>query len=431
MTFVTELAEGIRCDRVSFGVVRRGHVTVRAVSHTAQFEKRMNLNRLIALAMEEAVVQRSEIRYPSSSSTEVRVMRDHEQFAKQHGIESILTFPLYVNGRYYGAVTLERSVEHPFSDDDIEFCRSVSSLAGPILEAKQLHDRALPLKIVDSCQKQLNMLFGGGYAGRKLLAFLFLSIIVFFSFAKGEYRLAATASLEGAVQRVLVAPFNSYIRDAQVRAGDIVETGMVMCSFDDRDMRMERLRWLSQQTQLQRQLQQAIALHDRVQINILNARLDQVQANLELVETQLERIIIRAPFNGLVISGDLSQRLGGPVEQGEVLFQVTPLDEYRVVLQVNENRIADVRIGQRGGLVLSALPNLSFNFIIKRITPISEASEGRNYFRAEAQLDSISDYLRPGMEGIGKISIDRRKLISIWTRDIILWLRIKMWSWLP
>jgi hypothetical protein len=35
------------------------------------------------------------------------------------------------------------------------------------------------------------------------------------------------------------------------------------------------------------------------------------------------------------------------------------------------------------------------------------------------------------MEGIGKIAIDRRKLIWIWTHELIDWLRLKLWAWMP
>jgi hypothetical protein len=59
------------------------------------------------------------------------------------------------------------------------------------------------------------------------------------------------------------------------------------------------------------------------------------------------------------------------------------------------------------------------------------SEEGRNYFRVEGGLDSVSPRLRPGMEGFGKIEVDRRRLIWIWTHDLIDWVRMKAWTWLP
>ncbi len=59
------------------------------------------------------------------------------------------------------------------------------------------------------------------------------------------------------------------------------------------------------------------------------------------------------------------------------------------------------------------------------------SEEGRNYFQVEARLDRISDDLRPGMEGFGKIDVGRRRLIWIWTHDLIDWFRLWLWSWWP
>ncbi len=431
ITFVTEMATHLHCDRVSLGFVRRNRIRVKTVSHSAQFGKRMNLIRSIERAMDEARFQRQEIRHPAPPDAEIIVTRDHEFLAKQHGSGSILTLPLYGNNTYYGALTLERPEDQPFDDGDVEFCRSVAGLVAPALENKRLNDRLLIGKILDSLKAQVERLFGLQYLGRKLIVLLLAGIIVFFSVATGKYWLSADTTLEAAVRRVVVAPFNGYIKEAHVRAGDLVKKHMLLCVLDDRDLRLQRLKWLSQRRQLRRQHQEVLAKHKWADVNIIKAQLDQTNAQLSLVESQLKRTRILAPFNGIVASGDLSQMLGGLVEKGDVLFELAPLDAYRVIVQVDERRIADVRTGQQGSLVLSSLPNDHYDFLVEKITPISTAREGRNYFRVEAHLKSVSERLRPGMEGVGKIYVDRRKLIFIWTRNLTEWLRLKAWSWWP
>ena len=147
------------------------------------------------------------------------------------------------------------------------------------------------------------------------------------------------------------------------------------------------------------------------------------------MESRLSRTIVRAPFDGVVVNGDLSQRLGGAVQKGEVLFQVTPQGAYRIILKISEDRIGDVRVDQRGSLVLAALPQQAFDFVVRRITPISMAEEGQNHYRVEADLDRSVDALRPGMEGVAKILIDRRRMLDIWTRHVREWVHLKLWAW--
>lgn len=431
MAFVTELATHLKCDRVSLGFLKKHHVYVKALSHSAQFGKRMNLIRSIEKAMDEAIFQRCEILYPSAPDAKVLLTRDHKELGKQHGSGSILTIPFYDNDRWYGALTLERPTEQPFNEDEIEFCRSVSALVFPALENKRLNDRLLIKKVSESFQQQIARFFGPRYPGRKLAGLILVSLVVFFSIKTGEYRVAADATLEGAVRRVVAAPFDSYIKDAHKRAGDIVQKDMEMCLLDDRDLRLERLNWLTKQKQYQRQYQEARAKYNRAEAKIISALLDQATAKLNLMKSKIERTVIRAPFDGIIVSGNLSQMLGGLVKQGEILFEVAPLDAYRIILKVDERRIADVRAGQEGRLVLSALPRSYFDFTIEKVIPITSAEEGRNYFRVEAKLAKKSERLRPGMEGVGKIFVDRRNLISIWTRDLTEWLRLWFWSWWP
>ena len=426
--FATELAAAADCERISLGFSYGGRLTLQAVSHSADVGQKMNLTRAIERVMEEAILQRREIVFPSSDD-EMLIIRDHEALSRQQSMASIVTFPLYGNDRYYGALTCERAADRPFTERDIELFRAVLSLAGPAMENKYANDRSLLGKIKQAGQQQLKRILGSGYVGRKLLLLLATVLVLFFCFATGDYRLSADIAVEGAVRRAVVVPFAGFIDEAPARAGDVVEEGQLLCALDDRDLRLVSLGKKSEHRQLERQYQEARAKHDRTQSKIINARLDQSQAELDLITAKLARTRLTAPFAGLVVSGDLSQRLGSSVELGEILFEVTPLDAYRVILKVDERRIRDVRLGQQGALVLSSLPGHKYLFTVSKITPISNAEEGRTYFRVEANLETIDDSLRPGMEGIGKIYIDRRNLFSIWTRSMFEWIQLSLWSW--
>lgn len=431
MGFVTELSNSLDCDRVSIGFLHEGYVRVETISHSAAFEKKMNLVKAIGKAMDESLLQRKEIVYPPIINSEMLITREHEELSQKHGAESVLTMPIYGNDIYYGAITLERPGDSPFNERDIEFCRSVAALVTPALETKRLNDRHIIHKIGSSMYGQLVRLFGPHYVGRKLFALFLTAIIVFFIFAKGDYRISADAALEGEERRVIVAPYNGYIEEANSRAGDVVSLGDLLCRLDDRDLRLERLKWLSQSKQYKRQYQAARAEHKRAEAKIVDAQLDQARAQLELVESNLERVNIKAPFDGLIVSGDLSQRLGGAVEQGEILFEIAPLDTYRIILKVDERSIADLNDDQHGIIVLSSLPEEQYEFSVRKITPIAAAEEGINFFRVEAELENVSKRLRPGMEGVGKIFVDRRNLFYIWTKPMVAWLRLFYWKWLP
>jgi len=430
MAFVTGLAAQFGCDRASLGFLRNDKIHIEAISHSAHFDRRTRFNRTVSRAMEEAILQAREVVFPPPSGDELMIVRDHEEIIRQFGAESILTLPLYGNGKYYGAVTLERKADLPFCKEEIDICRSIFSLAAPALAGKRIQSRPLVFHILHSLKSETRKLLGPGHVVRKLIAGGAVALILFFSFVSGDYRVTAGASLEGAVRRTIAAPYQGYIKEAFARAGDTVPEGKVICSLDQRDLLLEKSNLQGQQTQLIKQQQEAMALRDLAKLNVLAAQLDQVLAQINLNANKLSRSSIRAPFDGVLVSGDLSQKLGAAVEQGAPLFEIAPLTDYRLILQVSENDIAEIKVGQTGNLVLPSLSEL-FDFTVEKITPMTTALEGKNCFRVEARLNRTSKSLRPGMEGVGKINIDRRKLIAIWTKPLGDWLRLWVWTWWP
>jgi len=92
--------------------------------------------------------------------------------------------------------------------------------------------------------------------------------------------------------------------------------------------------------------------------------------------------------------------------------------------------IGDIEKTQKGTLTLTGMPDAALAFSIDRIVPMSTPQDGRNIFEVLAKLDNPSSTIRPGMEGVGKIYIERRKLIWVWTHELVDWLRLRLWTWI-
>ena len=430
---VTDLATRLDCDRVSIGVSRGGHSAVVAMSHTANFSKRMNLTRAINRAMDEACDQEVSVFYPAGVEQEGYVARAHADLADIGTAEVILTTPLFAGEYSFGAITYECSPSSPFDRDTVELCESVAAVLGPIFDGKRQNDRHIIFKLFDSLTGQLHRLFGPRHLGLKLGAMSLAGLVVFFSVAEGDYRITAPITLEGEVQRAVVTPFDGYVATAFARAGDVVEEGQLLAELDVTELSLEQLRWTTERQQRLMEYDQALASHERADVNIIKAKIEQAEAQIAILDEHLTRAKMVSPFAGIVVSGDLSQSIGAPVQRGELLFEIAPLDAYRVILEVDEREIADLAVGQTGALVVSSAPDDPMPFIIERITPVSEAREGRNYFRVEARLTGDVDYgrLRPGMEGVGKVNVDSRLLFWIGTYRIVNWARLWLWKWVP
>ncbi len=262
----------------------------------------------------------------------------------------------------------------------------------------------------------------------KSLFFVFV-LMILLSLLNGTYNVTAPASLEGRIQRVIVAPFDSFIHNAYTRAGENVSTGEVVAELDKRDLLIEQQRYLAQKNEFSRQYRQALAQRDMAQVAIFKSQMRQVEAKLNLTQKKIQRSSLAAPIDGVIISGDLSRSLGAPVKAGDVLFEIAPLDEYRLVMLVDEKQISDVKINMRGVLNLKALPAIDLEFIVKKVSPVFEDKAGGIAYRVEALFDQPHDALRPGMQGVAKIAVAERSYAWIYFHELYYAIRFWLWSW--
>jgi multidrug resistance efflux pump len=428
---VTELATRMQLDRVSVGFFNGQNVAVAAVSHSANFKEKAGLLRATGAAMDEARDQHATIVYPRESGDARTITRAAAELAALNGGGSVCAVPLGDAARADGVLLLESSDNQRFDGRTLELCQAIAALTGPVLALHQANSRSLLLRMKAKWLEVLELIFGSEKMVPKFIVAVVLSVLAFLTLFKGDYRVTADTVLEGKVLRASVAPFDGYIRAAPVKAGELVEKGQLMCELDDRDLRVGRQKWASRRGEVSRQLREAEAQHEWANVGILVAQREQASAELALLEDQLSRTQLVAPFDGVVVSGDLTQSLGAPVKRGDVLFEVAPLDAYRVILKVDERDIEEIAPGQQGLLTLSSMPGDELVLVVQTITPVTTAEEGSNYFRVEASLSEGHERLRPGMEGVAKVEVDQRRLIWIWTHRITDWIRLWFWSWWP
>ena len=426
------LATAAGASSVCVGVVRKDDVALVARSQTASFDPRTRANRAIVAAMEEAVDEDTIINLPAPEDAPSVATRAHETLQASETLAWVCTLPLRdAEGTAIGALTLMRHRGSAFNRTEQSLLEAAADAMARVLQTKREADRSLRARVAARLNEHARRLTGGGYLGRKFVAGALVLLAIVLLFMDGDYHVAAPATLEGRVERTLVAPIDGYVAEAPARAGDAVRAGDLLAVIDTRTLEFERRKWVSERAEAEKALRQAVAKLERAEAAINKARLGKASSQLELIEAQMARARITAPFAGIVISGDLSRALGAPVNRGDVLFEIAPLDDYRVELEVDERDIADVAPGQRGHLAPAALPGERRHFTVETVIGVAEAADGRNVFNVEAVLEGDVGLLRPGMRGVGKVEVGRRRLLWVWTHDLVDRVRLWLWSRVP
>lgn len=424
---VNLLADNFRCQRVCLGLHDGVSIKLVALSHAARIDPRTQLVRRIEAAMEEASDQSSIIVEPTDTVRGKVITRAHKELLAHDGTGAVCSVPLEGSSGHVGALVFERSADLPFDEEFIANAGSLARLIARSLEIKRREERSFLLKGKDGLMDLMTALVGPSYLKLKIFAMFALILLAISIVFSGEYRVTAPASIEGEVRYMLVAPHEGYIEQASARAGDVVKKGQLVAQLYDRGLKLELQKWQGELNKLQNVYQEALALRDRTKLAMTMAKLDQAKAELELVQGQLDRSTLYAPIDGVIVRGDYSQSVGAPIETGQILFEVAPLDSYEVVLKVDEFDMAGMQPGKSGRLIIAALPDSTFALSITKVVPIAVPAEGRTYFRVEATLDEPTELLRPGMEGIAKVDMGERRLFWIWTHSIVD--RLRLWFW--
>lgn len=421
----TLLSRGLACQRVSLGRRRGARVLIEAISHNTDFKPRADLVRYIAAAMEEALERQRPVNWPGEESAGRASAHQH---LAEAGAQAVCTLPL---GDGFGAMTLERFEGEPLDDDLRARAQAIARLLGPLLALKRDRERGLPGHAAGALAGTAKRLLGAGHWRLKTALFTAVALVGVLTFGQGELRVTAPATLEGSVQRALVAPMDGYVSKAHARAGDEVIAGQVLVEMDDRDLTLERRRLAGERAELEKQSRKAVGSLERAETRILRAQMEQIDSRLALLDEQLARTRLTSPFDGQVISGDLSRSLGAPVRRGEVLLEVAPLRDYRVALAVSDRDVGEVRIGQTGYLVLEAMPAEHVPLRVESVSALTNDQGMPEGFRAEARVVGDTQRLRPGMQGIGKVTVGEASFGRIWGRHLLGWLQLRLWAWLP
>ena len=427
----TEMAREWVCDRVFVGLVERRFTRVVALSGGALLSSAKPLLTDVAGAMDEALDQGAHVACPQQPEERPRVTRAHAQLAQRHGMGAVLTVPLFVDTQAVGALLFERRVGQLFDHAWAQQVQAVATVLAPMLQLQADRDQGLLLRGL--------RLWSGRWRAlplhkRKLwLAGMPLALValVALMFVPLGHQVAAASTLQGRVQRAVVAPLDGYLKAVHVRAGDSVKAGELLAELVDDDLRLEQRRRQTEVTQHESAYGDAMARQDRAALVLAEARAAEARAQLGLVEAQLARTRLVAPFDGQVIAGDLQQQQAAPLRRGELMFTLTPSRELRLLLQVDERDSAHVRPGQTGAVTFSALPAQRFELVVERLSPVAQAADGRNVFEAEARLLAApQDLLRPGMQGLAQLQAGKQSMGWLISHPITDWLRLQLWRWI-
>jgi len=146
-------------------------------------------------------------------------------------------------------------------------------------------------------------------------------------------------------------------------------------------------------------LQQSIGAADQAYQAITQA-----QANLDLLDTQIAKLIVKAPSDGVILTRSIEP--GEVIPTGAAAFTLGRLDNLTITVYIPEDRYGEVKLNQTVDVTVDSYPGESFTATVIHISDQAEFTprnvqtvEGRKstVFAIKLQVQDPNGKLKPGM----------------------------------
>ena len=160
------------------------------------------------------------------------------------------------------------------------------------------------------------------------------------------------------------------------------------------------------------ELDGARATHDRAVASEASARaaVTEAQATLSTAETNLAKVSIRSPINGMVLSRtvDPGNAVAASLQAVTLLTIAEDLTKMRVEASVDEADVGSVRVGQKANFTVSAYPSRRYPATVTRVAYGSTKTDNVITYTALLEVNNQDLSLRPGMTAVATIAATER-----------------------
>lgn len=418
-------------EQVSIAFVHGQRCRMRSISGLDHVNPRSPGVQHIVAAMEECL----DARTPLAACADDTLMEEgfpparrlHRQWSESAGGAAVATIPLRAGQQITAVLGIRLLRDERVSPEVVEKIRATIEPLMPMFALLYDARRSLRQHCQDALCRQVRLLFGPGSTTRKFVFALIAITLLWTAFGSVDFTVSARCSVAASVSRVVAAPFGARLAECSVKPGDTVHAGDVLLELDHSELDLQRRQIESQVAVLEQERLRALAESKPVEMRLAEVSLDLERARLALIIDRIERTRIVAPFDGVVVEGDLRQRLGAPLARGEQLMRVAPLDGWKLEIDVPQYAIGRIRNGLTGRFASHARPESEIELQLVSIAGHSDIRERASVYVAEAEPRDHWNWVRPGMEGVAHIDCGPQPVWWVLFHRAIDYLLVNWW----
>jgi multidrug resistance efflux pump len=157
------------------------------------------------------------------------------------------------------------------------------------------------------------------------------------------------------------------------------------------------------------------------------AIIEKLEAELARLDDLLARTKVYASVSGTLTTYRFEEKVGEYLEEGAEVCEIANDDRVVVEMPVSEKDIDAIQSGQAVKFKVRGYPGRSFHARVDEIAPVAVATGKSSTILVRSYVDNAERILKPGMTGVAKIYCGMSFVASVWTRDIVRFVRTEFW----
>lgn len=239
------------------------------------------------------------------------------------------------------------------------------------------------------------------------------------------YSVYCDCELQPVTRRFIAAPFEGALEKAFVEVGDPVKADQLLARMDGKEVRWEQAGNAAEYERAAKERDAHLADQKVGEAQLAKLQMERLALTTRLLEHRNEHLEIRSPIDGIVVSGELKRAEGARLAMGQSLFEIAPLDQLIVEVEIPEAELAHVPTGAEATIRLEAFPGQQLTGSMKRICPRAELRRQQQVFVGEIALPNEAGQFRPGMRG--RVSIPNGYATLGWRLFHRAWQKMQLW----
>jgi|TARA_B100001939_G_scaffold230694_1_gene198732 HlyD family secretion protein len=247
----------------------------------------------------------------------------------------------------------------------------------------------------------------------------------------------ASGTIQPETEVKISAESTAFIDSITVKEGDRVYKGQHLISLDRKRILSNYNSASSSVRSAQARLKQELASKKRVEsmyeqnlasdqeleavqasYEIANSQLEQAKANLDSRKDELDKARIMSPQDGIVtrIYKEVGEMAVGGMFQADNLMIIADLSRMEVIIDVNENDVVSVSIGDTTEIEIDAFTDTLFYGVVSEIAHMSEVAgmgsqQQVTNFQVKVRMLNVPQGTRPGMSATADIITEKKENI--------------------